>query len=166
MNKETLKRIWYTFRLYTITISGKRADFLKKHGVFGSIGENCTIVERKVPLHSEMISLGNNVHVASKVLFITHDAIHLCLNNYEKSITGKRGSFKEQVGRISVGDNVFIGSNCSILYNVKIGNNVIVGAGTLVNKDIPDNSVAVGVPVRVIGSFDDFVKKRREINIS
>ncbi len=162
MNKETLKRLWYTFRLYTITSSGKRAEFLRKHKVFGSIGDDCTIVERKIPLHSELINMGKNVHIASKVLFITHDAIHLCLNNYEQYVTGKRGSFSEQVGNINIGNNVFIGSNTSILYNVKIGNNVIIGAGTLVNKDIPDNSVAVGVPVRVIGSFDDFVKKRRK----
>lgn len=160
MNKETLKRIWYTFRLYLITSSGKRADFLKKHKVFGSIGENCTIVERKIPLHSELINIGNNVHIASKVLFITHDAIHLCLNNYIHSITGKKGDFKEQTGNINVGNNVFIGSNVSILYNVSIGNKCIIGAGTIVNKDIPDNSVAVGVPVRIIGSFDDFVEKR------
>ena len=38
---------------------------------------------------------------------------------------------------------------------------MIIGAGSLVNKDIPDNSVAVGTPARVIGSFDDFVAKRR-----
>lgn len=44
--------------------------------------------------------------------------------------------------------------------NVKIGSNVIIGAGTLVNKDIPDNSVAGGVPVKVIGNFDKFLESR------
>lgn len=47
------------------------------------------------------------------------------------------------------------------MYDVKIGNNVIVGAGSVVVRDIPDNSVAVGVPAKVIGTFDEFVKKRR-----
>lgn len=69
--------------------------------------------------------------------------------------------FDEKIGCIEIGDNVFIGSNTTILCNVKIGSNVIVGAGSLVNKDIPDNSVAAGSPARVIGKFDDFVKKRK-----
>lgn len=48
-----------------------------------------------------------------------------------------------------------------ILPNVRIGNNVIVAAGSIITKDIPDNSVAGGVPARVIGSFDSFVVKRK-----
>ena len=52
----------------------------------------------------------------------------------------------------------------NILYDVKIGSNVVIRAGSIVNRDIPDNSVAVGVPARVVGSFDDFLNKRfREI---
>lgn len=70
------------------------------------------------------------------------------------------GTVKEKIGCIEIGDNVFIGSNTTILQNVRIGTNVIIGAGTLVNKDIPDNSVAVGVPAKVIGTFDDYLEKR------
>lgn len=69
--------------------------------------------------------------------------------------------YKEKIGCIEIGDNVFIGSNKTILYDVKIGSNVIIGAGSLVNKDIPDNSVAVGNPCKVIGKFDEFAKKRQ-----
>lgn len=50
--------------------------------------------------------------------------------------------------------------NTTILKDVHIGNNVIIGAGSLVNKDIPDNSVAAGVPARVIMSLDDYYHKR------
>ena len=78
-----------------------------------------------------------------------------------KNLRGGGTQYKEKIGCIEIGDNVFIGSNTTVLYNVKIGSNVIIGAGSLVNKDIPDNSVAVGTPARVIGSFDDFVEKRR-----
>ena len=42
---------------------------------------------------------------------------------------------------------------------VSIGNNFIIGAGAVVSKDIPDNSVAVGVPARVIKSADDYLEK-------
>ena len=52
------------------------------------------------------------------------------------------------------------GAGSSILYDVRIGPNVIIGAGSMVTKDIPANSVAAGVPARVIGTFEDFVSKR------
>lgn len=54
---------------------------------------------------------------------------------------------------------MFVGSGVHILYDTKIGNNVIIGTGATVTKDIPDNSVVVGAPARVIGTFDDYVKK-------
>ncbi|MCR5376617.1 MAG: acyltransferase [Lachnospiraceae bacterium] len=118
-------------------------------------------MDRKVPLCPKLISIGNNVHLAAKVLLVPHDAIHLCLNGVEKNLKGE-GKFKERIGCIEIGDNVFVGSNSTVLYDVRIGSNVIIGAGSLVNKDIPDNSVAVGIPARVIGTFDAFMEKRKK----
>lgn len=160
MNRQTLSRMWHTFRLFTILNSGKRANYLRDHQVFYHIGSGCTIMERKVPLYSKLISIGDNVHLAAKVLLVPHDAIHLCLNNYEESQGGET-PIKEKIGCIEIGNNVFIGSNSTVLYDVKIGSNVIIGAGSLINKDIPDNSVVAGVPAKIIGTFDEFVKKRR-----
>lgn len=65
-------------------------------------------------------------------------------------------------GEIVLKDNVFVGANSTILYDVKIGSNVIIGAGSLVNKSIPDGTVAAGVPCKVIGKFEDY-KKRIEL---
>ena len=48
-----------------------------------------------------------------------------------------------------IGDNVIIGAGAVILGNIKIGNNVIIGANAVVVSDIPDNSIAVGVPAKV-----------------
>jgi len=53
---------------------------------------------------------------------------------------------KEPASSIIIGDNVWLGMNSVILPGVKIGNNVIIGAGSIVNKDIPDNSIAAGNP--------------------
>ena len=159
-------RIWHSLMLCLINGSGERAEYLRKKHIFGSIGESCTIMDRKVPLYANLIKLGNNVHIASKVTFITHDALHLLLNKL--AITDSSGGqviFPEKIGCIEIGNDVFVGTNSTILYDVKIGSNVIIGAGTLVNRDIPDNSVVVGVPARVIGSFDDFVKKRLNMSI-
>ena len=51
---------------------------------------------------------------------------------------------------VDIGDNVWIGANCAILPGVTIGDNVTIGAGSVVNRDIPSNTVAVGNPCRVI----------------
>lgn len=88
MSKVLLYRLWHTARLYLIPRSGKRADYILNHHIFHHIGNNCTMMERKVPLCPQLISLGNNVHLASKMLLIPHDAIHLCLNNLAKSVGG------------------------------------------------------------------------------
>jgi maltose O-acetyltransferase len=58
-----------------------------------------------------------------------------------------------------------IGANSIILPNVRIGNNVVIAAGAIVSKDIPDNCVAGGVPARMIGSFDSIVERRRNISV-
>ncbi|MEZ3486159.1 MAG: hypothetical protein K1W22_06085 [Lachnospiraceae bacterium] len=51
------------------------------------------------------------------------------------------------------------------MYNVKIGNNVIIAAGSVVTKDIPDYSICAGIPVKVIGDYYSFVDKRRKENL-
>lgn len=56
------------------------------------------------------------------------------------------------LGCITVGDNCYFGTGCTILGPVKIGNNVIVGAGAVVTKDIPDGCVVAGVPAKNINS--------------
>ena len=56
---------------------------------------------------------------------------------------------------ISVGNNVWIGGNVTVLTGVTIGNNVTIGAGSVVTRDIPDNTLAVGNPCRVIKSIDE-----------
>ena len=54
-----------------------------------------------------------------------------------------------------IGDNVYIASNAAVIGNVHIGNNVIIGAGSVVVKDVPDNSVVVGNPARVIRTITE-----------
>lgn len=67
------------------------------------------------------------------------------------------------IGRVTIGNNVFIGAGSIILPNVKIGNNVIVGAGSIVSRTIPDNSVALGTPARIICSYEEFVEKKKKL---
>ena len=153
-------RYWHMLRLWTIRSSLKRVKYMKKHGLFHSVGERVMITSRRVPLYAKLISIGNNVWMASGVEFLTHDVTHFMLNGLKD---GNR--YTERIGCIGIGDNVFIGANTKILYDVKIGNNVIIAAGTLVNKDIPSNCVWGGVPGRFIESFDDYLEKRRQFTL-
>ena len=57
---------------------------------------------------------------------------------------------------------MFIGAGSLILYDVKIGDNVVIAAGSVVTADIPEGTVAGGVPARRIGDFYDLMEKRRE----
>lgn len=137
------------------------AEFIRKHHLYGSVGKNCMIMKKKLPLYSNLVFLHDNVWVASNVGFVTHDGIHNMLNHRPEG-----GDFIEKVGCIEVMNNVFIGSGTRILYNTRIGNNVIIGSDSLVNKDIPDNSVYAGVPARRICSFDEYVEKQRKYSES
>lgn len=155
-----LKRAWVQLRMFTLISGLQRTAYLKKKSVFGAIGDKVMIQSRKIPLYPELIFIGNNVRIASNVSFITHDVSHNVLNNLPETLGGGY-RFKEKKGKIVIGDNVFIGANSMLLYDVTIGSNVIIGAGSIVTKDIPDHSVCAGVPCKVIGSFEDFVEKRK-----
>lgn len=88
----TLKRLWHTFRLFTLRGSDARTEYIRKKRVYGAIGENCTIQKRKVPLYANLIRLGNNVHIASNVSFLTHDVSYRVLNNLPHAGGGISGT--------------------------------------------------------------------------
>lgn len=154
-----ITRIFYSVILMLMQNSRKRTEFVRKHHLYGSIGENCSIQKPKLPLYSNLIHIHNNVKIASNVGFITHDIIHTMLNDKYP-----QGDFIERIGCIEIMDNVFIGAGTRILYGTRIGTNVIIGAQSLVNKDVPDNSVYAGVPARYICSFDEYVDKQKKFS--
>lgn len=153
-----IKRLWHSLRLYTTFNSRKRGDYIRKHNLFHHVGDNVRIPTMLLPLYPELISIGDNVEIASRVTFVTHDAIHGVLNHKYPGET-----FHESIGCIEIGSNCFIGAGTIILGNVKIGSNVVIGANSMVNKDIPDNTVCGGIPARKLGDFDHLVEKRKAI---
>ena len=137
-------------------MSPEQVEKYKKLGM--KVGKNCSFVSPGPNFGSEpyLIEFGNNVTVSFDVAFVTHDAGTRVLRNLAK--TDKE---KETViyGKIKVGDNCFIGCRTTILPGVTIGENVIIGAGSVVNNDIPSNCVAAGIPCKVICSLDEYKKK-------
>ena len=101
-----------------------------------------------------LITLGNNVHITDGVKFLTHDGGTLLYRNQIPDL--------EITKPITVGNDVYIGNNALILPGVTIGNNVVIGAGAVVTKAIPDNSLAVGVPAKIIKTADEYLEKLKK----
>ena len=155
--KEYTKKQLTRLRIALIFESKKRTKYIIKKNVFHHVGKNFFFQPRFIPADPELISFHDNVVVASNVTFITHDIAHNMLNNLGIH------NFEYNAGCIEVMNNVFIGTNTTILPNVRIGSNVIIGANSLITKDVPDNCVVVGTPAKVISTFDDFIEKRKNI---
>lgn len=98
--------------------------------------------------HGYLIKIGDNVTISHAEL-LCHDASTKPFLGYSK------------IGRIDIGNNVFIGARAVVLPGVTIGNNVVIAAGCVVNKSIPDNSIVAGVPCKIIGSYDEYVEKNK-----
>lgn len=81
-----------------------------------------------------LIEVGENCLISTEVKLIAHDSSTNRLNGITK------------VGRINIGNHVYLGHRVTVLCNVTIGDNVVVGAGSLVNCDLKENSVYAGVP--------------------
>lgn len=102
------------------------------------------------PSHCWLIEIGDNVTMAPCVHVLAHDA------------STKRALGYTKIGRVTIGNNVFVGAATVILPGVHIGNDVIIGANSTVTHDIPEGSVAVGSPARVICTTEEYINKERE----
>lgn len=103
------------------------------------------------PSHCWLITIGDDVTMAPRVHVLAHDA------------STKNNLGYTKIGRVDIGNNVFIGAESVILPNVTIGDNVVVGANSTVSKSIPSNSVYAGSPVKFICGFEEFINRNKLI---
>ena len=128
------------------------AAYLKKKGVFHSQGDNCFISKAANMPDPHLIHMGDNVWITSGCQLLCHDASVIMINIM-------RNGHRDRVGPIVFGSNCFLGNNVIVLPGTTIGSDTIVGAGSVVTKDIPDNAVWAGNPARFICATDDYVLK-------
>lgn len=130
-------------------------SYLKRNGV--NIADTAWIVApTKVTIDMTrpyLITIGAFTTITEGVTILTHGFDWSVIKREKNLVLGSAGS-------VSIGDNVFIGVNTTILKGVTIGNNVIVAAGSLVTKDIPSNTVAMGRPCMPYMSLDEYTNRR------
>lgn len=137
-------------------------QYLRDIGV--KIGQDCiiyvpskTLVDEQYPW---LISIGNHVRITEGCKLLTHDYSWSVLKLYNHG-----GAIYGASGHIQIGNNVFIGMNSIICRNVTIGDNVIIGAGSVVTKDCLSNGVYAGVPAKQITTIEDFLEKRKAMQL-
>ena len=122
-------------------------EMLRKRGVVvGERVKNFGVIDNG---HGYLVEIGDDVTI-SAARILTHDE------------STKIWLGKTKIGRVKIGNRVFIGAGSLILPNVEIGDDVIIGAGSIVNKDIPSNSVVAGNPAKVICSLSDYIQKNKD----
>jgi sugar O-acyltransferase (sialic acid O-acetyltransferase NeuD family) len=124
-------------------LGGELHSTISEHSFIGSydisISNGCNILPTSVISNS--VKIGKGCIVYYKVA-LTHDCV---IGDFVELSPGAT-----ILGRVEIGNYCQIGSNATILPGVKIGDNVVIGAGALVNKDIPSDSLAYGVPAKII----------------
>lgn len=100
-----------------------------------------------------LISIGSHTAISFDCAFVTHDGSTWLFRNQERY----RGVAR--FGKISVGNNCFIGARSIILPGVTIGDNVIIGAGAVVSKNVPAGEIWGGVPAHYISKVEGFAEK-------
>ena len=140
-----------------IVTSDEFIAYLRSQGI--RIGDNvffqspqtaCVDVTR--PL---LVEIGDNCIILENFLLLTHDNITKVFGNIYHEFLPSSGS-------VTIGNNVYFTRNCAVLKGVTIGDNCIIGFGSVVTKDIPANSVAVGAPAKVICTIEEYYEKRKK----
>ena len=156
--KGVLYKLFSNLKHFIVTSSNEQfCKYLSKHGV--RIGEGVIF---RYPHHATidtsrpgLISIGKNVDINDNFTIMTHDFVTFVFRNLYHD-------FVPSSGNVTIGNNIYIGRDVTILKGVTIGDNCIIGLGSIVTKDIPANSVVCGVPAKVVCSIDEYYTKRKK----
>ena len=142
------------FRLINRTSAG-RVKHLRSRGA--KIGNNTRLLCGIDSFGTEpyLVTVGENCLFSGNISILTHDGGLSVLNNLN-CFDGMR---MDKVAPVRIGNNVFVGTRSVIMPGVTIGEHCVIGAGSVVTKDVPGNSVVGGVPAKVICSTKEYAEK-------
>ncbi|MUG43407.1 acyltransferase [Paenibacillus woosongensis] len=131
--------------------AGYHIDTLIKRGL--KVGKNFNLqAECFIDFpHCWLITIGDNVTFAPRVHILAHDTSARTFLGHTK------------VGLVNIGNRVFVGNDAIIMPGVSIGDDVIIGAGSVVTKDVPSGSVYAGNPAKLICTTKEYLNKTKEL---
>lgn len=132
------------------------ADYLRIHGGLHAMGQDCVINMNVTITDPAYVRLGNNVHLSGCTLF-GHDG---SVNMVNQAL----GLNLDNVGKIDIRDNVFVGHQAIVLPGVTIGPNAIVAANSVVTRDVPPGTIVGGAPAKPICTLEEWVERIRQAN--
>jgi maltose O-acetyltransferase len=140
------------------------SNYLRRWRI-ASVGKNSWIATNvrfdlyKTPeakaLGRPIITIGNNCVITEYTQLIAHDASY----NHFRKIHGLAS--KSKWGEIIIKDNAFVGAGCIILPGVTLGKGCLVGAGSVVTKDVEDGAIVAGNPAKKISTVQAYISKSR-----
>lgn len=141
--------IYLLSNIYHI-IKGDSLFIMKRRGL--TVGKRFSLGNGHLDLSFPyLIKIGDDVTLGgNNVTILAHDASTKYFLNYTR------------IGKVVIGNRVFIGSGSTILPGVTIGDDVVIGAGSLVVNDIPAHSVAMGNPATVKFTIEEFIDRKRQ----
>lgn len=157
------KDLCYDYNHLRPSQSEERANIIRK--IVGKAGKNCLIEQPFYCDYGYNIELGENFYANVNCVILDEAKVKFGNNVFVAPNCGfytaghpfdveQRNRGLEYARPITVGNNVWIGAQVCVLPGVTIGDNCVIGAGSVVNKDIPANSLAVGNPCRVIKKLE------------
>jgi maltose O-acetyltransferase len=132
-------------------LRGQRSlEWYVKRGL--RVGERCELEQpfELDPSHCWLVEIGDDVTFAPDVHVIVHDA------------STKRCVGHTRLAPVRIGSRVFVGARTTILPGVTVGDDVLIGAGSVVSRDIPPGTVAAGNPARALGTLASYYERTRE----
>ncbi len=150
-------RIWENWKLHWARTSSSRyCAYLRQKGVLCvqlTIFRNPRSISIDLTRPS-LVTIGDNVDFNHNFVLLTHDW-------GSRVFRTLYGELLPSSGAVKIGNNVVFGRNVTVLKGVEIGDNCIIGAGSIVCRSIPANSVAVGIPAKVVCSLEEYYAKRQ-----
>ncbi len=131
----------FKFNGENICLSG---DGEIKLGNNSYIGQRSSILSYK----GARVEIGDNCSISHNVRIYTYNLDPISVIKEQKSQQNSK------IGDVVIGDNCWIGANVFIKENVTIGNSCVISANSLVTRNIPNNSIAMGVPAKVVKQYD------------
>lgn len=144
-----LKKIYLKIGYFYGFIDLEPKNITKKRVLYkiGKVNMHNTLVDELIP---QAVTIGENFVSSSKSVILAHDA---SLYNHIR---------KHRVEEVVIGDNVFLGYGAIVLPGIKIGDGAIIGAGSVVTKDVLPNTIVAGNPARQISTVAEYIKKCEE----